>query len=183
MKCPGCEVNGRRIYSNLSIKIAGTPPASRSIRDEGDAAFERSRAAAQAKLDGIVEQSRSQQDSARLVEKLYEIKPGETLRSVRLTELAGEWAGIPRKRKPSERYCAQSQVTLRRFATFVARQNAKAQEVAHVTRALAQAFMAAEAKRGVTTRTWNDTLPLLRTAFKALLPPGVVNLYTSASGE
>jgi len=171
------EVNGRRIYSNLGIRIAGTPPASHSIKEEGDAAFERSRAAAQAKLESIVGESRTQQGAARLVEKLYEIKTGETLRSVKLTGLAEDWAALPRKRKPSARYRAQSQVTLRRFAGFVARENPKATELAHVTQTLAQAFMAAEVNRGVTARTWNDTLSLLRTTFKALLPAGVVNPF------
>jgi integrase len=173
------EVNGKRYCPNLGVKIAGTPPASQSLKDEGDTAFERSRAAAQAKLDGIVEEARTQQGSARLVEKLYEIKTGETLRSAKLRHLAEEWAKIPRKRKPSDRYVEQSKVALQRFADFVAKENPKAEEVAHVTRALAQAFMDKEANRGVTARTRNDTLSLLRTAFKALLPGGVINPFLS----
>ena len=40
------EINGRLVRPNLFIKIAGTPPASRSLRDEGNGAFDRSRAAA-----------------------------------------------------------------------------------------------------------------------------------------
>ena len=84
---------------------------------------------------------------------------------------------MPRRRKPSARYIAQSKVTLVRFADFVARVNPRAAEVAHVTRALAQSFMDAESKRGITARTRNDTLSLLRTAFKALLPAGVMNPF------
>src|SRR4051794_29169067 len=34
------EVNGRKQYLNLDVKVAGNPPASLSLRDEGDAAFE-----------------------------------------------------------------------------------------------------------------------------------------------
>ena len=84
---------------------------------------------------------------------------------------------IGRRREPSASYLAQSRVTLERFAAFVARVNPRAAEVAHVTRALAQAFMDAESKRGVTARTRNDTLSLLRTVFKALLPAGVLNPF------
>lgn len=65
---------------NLDVRVAGTPPTSLSLRDEGDTAFERSQATAQAKLDGIVEEARSKQGSERLVEKLYEIKTGETVK-------------------------------------------------------------------------------------------------------
>jgi integrase len=173
------EVNGKRFCSNLGIKITGTLPASQSLKDEGDTAFERSRAQAQARLDTIVEEARTQQGSARLVEKLYEIKTGESLKSTKLADLPEAWAAMPRKRKPSGRYLEQSKVTLERFAEFAARENPKADEVSHVTRTLAQGFMDEEAKRGVTARTRNDTLSLLRTAFKALLPAGVVNPFLS----
>ncbi len=50
---------GNVIRINLGVKIAGTPPASLSLRDKGDTAFERSRATAQAKLDQIVEEART----------------------------------------------------------------------------------------------------------------------------
>src|SRR5271154_7074767 len=94
------EINGRLVRPNLFIKIAGTPPISRSLRDEGNGAFERSRATAQAKLDGIVEEARTKQGSARLVEKLYEIKTGEVIKSVKLTALPAEWEKIARRRQP-----------------------------------------------------------------------------------
>ena len=170
------EVNGRLHYVNLDIKIAGTPPA--SIRDQGDGPFERSRAAAQAKLDQIVRDSRSTENSARLVEKLYEIKTGEAIKSVKLDELAEEWAKIPRRREPDERYASQCQSTLRRFAVFVRQENTKADELAHVNRAAARAFMDAEMKRGVAAKTWNDTLKLLRATFKYLLPAGAINPFS-----
>jgi integrase len=170
------EINGKRFAQNLGVKIAGTPPT--SLKEEGDAAFERSRATAQAKLDQIVEEARSKQGSERLVEKLYEIKTGEAVRSVRLDKLAEEWAKIPRKRKPDERYAAQCQSTLKRFAEFVQRLNPKADEIAHVTRTVARAFLSAEEKRGVTAKTWNDVLKLLRATFQHLLPAGAINPFS-----
>jgi integrase len=171
------EVNGKRYCPNLGVKIAGTPPASMSLMDEGDAAFERSRAAAQAKLDSIVEEARSKRNAAGLVEKLYEIKTGEAIKSVKLAELADEWAKIERKREPNERYASQCQSTLRRFVEFVRQENPKADEIAHVTRTLSRAFLDAEMKRGVTAKTWNDTLKLLRATFRYLLPAGAINPF------
>ena len=172
------EINGKRERPNLPIKIVGTPPASGSLRDEGDAAFERSRAKAQAVLDRFVEEARTQKGSARLVEKLYEIKTGEIIRSAELENLPSEWAKIPRKRTPNKRYSSQCQSTLRRFTDFVLQSNSKASEIAHVTRETARSFMGAETNRGVTGKTWNDTLKLLRATFKYLLPSGAINPFS-----
>ena len=126
------ECNGRRHYANLDVKLAGTPPASLSLKEEGDAAFERSRATAQAKLDAVLTEIHSKQNAGRLVEKLYEIKTGESIKSVKLDDLAEEWAKIPRKRLPNERYAGQCQSTLRRFAEFVRTENSKAEEIAQI---------------------------------------------------
>lgn len=85
---------------------------------------------------------------------------------------------IPRKRKPDDRYAAKCQSTLARFAEFVRQENSKADEIAHVTRTVARSFMEAEAKRGVTAKTWNDVLKLLRATFKYLLPAGAINPFS-----
>lgn len=172
------KIEGKRFCQNLGVKVAGTPPATRSLMDQGDTAFEVSRATAQAKLEQIVEEARSKRDSARLVEKLYKIKTGEQIKSVRLDELGEEWARIPRKHKPNARYASQCVSTLRRFAEFVRKENPKADELAHVTRVVARAFMDEETKRGVTAKTWNDTLKLLRATFKYLLPAGAINPFS-----
>jgi hypothetical protein len=109
------KINGKRYYYNLGVAIEGDPPPSHNLRDQGDPAFEASRRIAQAKLDGLIEQARSKRDAARLVEKLWEINTGEQLRMARLDKLHDEWAKIPRKRKPDDRYASQCESTLKRF--------------------------------------------------------------------
>jgi len=173
------EINGDRQCLNLGVKVKGTPPASLSLKDEGDMDFERSRVVARAKLESVIEEARTKQGSVRLVEKLYEIKTGEVIRTVLLENLFQEWAKIPRKRKLDERYSSQCQSTLKRFAAFVRSENTKATEIAHVTRSAAQSFLDAESKRGVTAKTWNETLKLLRTTFKHLLPIGAINPFSN----
>jgi integrase len=173
------EINGQRQCLNLGVKVKGTPPASLSLKDEGDLNFERSRVAARAKLDSVIEEARTKQGSVRLVEKLYEIKTGEAIKTVLLENLFQEWAKIPRRRKLNERYSSQCQSTLKRFAEFVHSENVKATEIAHVTRLVAQSFLDAESKRGVTAKTWNETLKLLRTTFKHLLPVGAINPFSN----
>ena len=173
------EVNGQRQCLNLGVKVKGTPSASLSLRDEGDLDFERSRVAARSKLDSVIEEARTKQGSVRLVEKLYEIKTGEAIKTVLLENLFQEWAKIPRRRKLNERYSSQCQSTLKRFAEFVRSENVKATEIAHVTRLVAQSFLDAESKRGVTAKTWNEILKLLRTTFKHLLPVGAINPFSN----
>jgi integrase len=177
------EVNGKRYCPNLGVKIAGTPPASMSLMDEGDAAFERSRATAQAKLDSIVEEARSKRNAAGLVERLYEIRTGETIPSVKLAGLEEEWGRISRKRKPNVRYASQCRSTLKRFVGFVHAQNPNAQEISQVTRTVARDFMDAEERRGIAGKTWNDVLKLLRSTFRHLLPQGNINPFDGLVGK
>ena len=171
------ELNGKRYGINLGVKIAGTPPASLSLKEEGDAEYEKSRALALAKLGQFIEEARKKGHSEHLVEKLYEIKTGETIKSVTLDALPDEWAKISRRREPNARYAAQCRSTLTRFATFVRKENPKVLEIAQVSRTMARAFMDAETKRGVTGKTWNDTLKLLRATFRYLLPGGGINPF------
>jgi integrase len=173
------EINGQRQCLNLAVKVKGTPPPSLSLKDEGDMDFERSRVAARAKLESVVEEARTRQGSVRLVEKLYEIKTGEEIKNVLLEKLPEEWAKIPRKRKLDDRYVSQCKSRLKRFAEFVRNENAKANELAHVTRIIAHSFLDAESKRGVTAKTWNEILKLLRATFKYLLPVGAINPFSS----
>ena len=173
------EINGARFCDNLGVKIAGTPPDSKSLRDEGDGAFERSRATALAKLAAIVEEARSKRDSVRLVEKLYKLKTGEEFSTVSLTDLPDEWMRIPRKHRPNARYAAQCRSTLTRFAKFIGDQFPQADELSSVTRQMALGFMESESTRGVTPKTWNDVLMLLRTACKHLLPVGSINPFSN----
>ncbi len=91
-------------------------------------------------MDGIVEEARTKQGSARLVEKLYEIKTGETIRSVML-ESSRRMGEDCAKAEPNARYAAQCQSTLKRFAEFVHQENVKTVEIAHVTRTTARSFM------------------------------------------
>ena len=171
------EVNGKRYTVNLDVKITGTPPDSGSLLDQGDTEFQMSRAAAQMKLDSIVEEVRSKRTATHLVERIYEGKTGEIIKSVKLTALADEWAKIARRRQVDDRYSRQCKSTLNRFAAFVREQNPKLMEIAQVTRTIALDFMDAEGKRGVTGKTWNDTLKLLRATFKYLLPAGGINPF------
>ncbi|HPA17483.1 MAG TPA: tyrosine-type recombinase/integrase [Verrucomicrobiae bacterium] len=171
------EVGGRRLTVNLQVPIAGRPPASFSLRDEGNGAFERSRAVALEKLEALAQEARRRHGAAHLLERIVEIKTGESVRSVGLDALAEEWAKIPRRRDPSLRYAMQCRALLGRFVAFVRAKSPQARELAQVTRGIARAFLEAESRRGVTAKTWNDALKLLRATFRHVLPPGCANPF------
>jgi integrase len=171
------EVAGKRFTVDLEVKIAGTPPASMSLRDPGDDKFEVSRGRAKDKLDEAISKARGPEDAARLVERIYEIKTGQALNIVELKDLAAAWGALPRRRERNERYAAQCEVVLNRFVAFVRKEFPKSTDVSMISREIAHAFLNAEAERGVGSKTWNDSLKLLRAAFKHLLPAGAINPF------
>jgi integrase len=171
------EVRGRVHCLNLGVRVAGIPPASGSLKDLGDLEFERSRLKAQFELDRIAGELRAKHGTEHLVERLYELKTGERIRAVRLSNLAREWFQIPRRRPLSARHAAQCQSLLSRFATFVQKRNPQADELAYVTRPMAQEFLEAEHQRGISGKTWNNGLKLLRATCRHLLPAGAINPF------
>ena len=177
------EVNGRRFTVNLGVKVSGMPPASGSLREEGDTDFERGRATAQAKLDALVEEARSGRNATHLIERLYESKTGESVKSVKLEALVAEWEQIPRARPLNATYASQCRSTLERFVAFLREQYPKVSEVGQVSRSMALAFLEVESKRGITGKTWNDKLKVLRRMFRAALPSGHLNPLMDVSSR
>ncbi|MCP5516646.1 MAG: tyrosine-type recombinase/integrase [Verrucomicrobiales bacterium] len=102
--------------------------------------------------------------------KLAEIRTGKKVTYPALADLPKLWAALPRRKEPEERYAGQCRVRLERFAAFVAEKQPRAREFIEVKEETARAFMDSESARGVSPKTWNDTLKLLRATFKHLHP-------------
>jgi integrase len=161
------EVTGKRFCQNLNVRIAG---------EEGDRTFDKSRAKAQAALERLITDSREKSNAEELVQKIHKIRTGHRVGAIPLADLPDRWATLPRKRQTNERYAAQCRALLSRFTAFVTARDAEALAMDAVTPELAAAFLHAEEKRGVTAKTWNDTLKLLRATFKHLRrPAGLVD--------
>ena len=169
------EVNGQRHCCNLGVAIEGKPPASGSLRERGDAAFERSRRRAQAALDETVLEARSNRSAASILERLYELKTSQPLRSVPLSDLADAWMRLPKRRKPGAQYVAQCQGILSRFSAFVQRRHSGITYMEQITPRHVVEFLQSETDRGVTARTWNESLRVLRSAFTHLMPTSAPN--------
>lgn len=170
------EIRGKRYVVTL-CDMKGTPPESMSIKGTGSEEFEQSRIEAKAALDEAIEKARRPHDAAHLVERIYELKTGTRLKTVPLKGLADEWAKVPRRRKPNVRYAKQCAAVIDRFVTYMRTNYPQATELPAVSRDMAIAFLNTEDERGVSNKTWNDTLKLLRAVCKYLLPNGAVNPF------
>ena len=152
----------------LNTEIQGRRPA--RLSEKGDKDFESSRVDALGEFREEVRKLRGDPIQERMVQRLAEIKTGKKIEFPLLAELPKLWMGIPRRRKPGERYVAQCQGVLQNFVKFVQAEQPTAKEFVTVTPDTARAFMDAEAERGLSPKTWNDELKLLRTTFKHLHP-------------
>lgn len=148
----------------------GTPPASLSVSDAGDRAFEDSRVAALAELEQAADGERSKADKAALAARIHRARYRTQIRRVRLEALPAAWLSFPRKRNPTPAHVAHIQGVLRSFVDFMAEHAPKVTETGAVTGDHIRAFMTSEEKRGVSPRTWNVILSTLRGVFRRLDP-------------
>jgi integrase len=163
------KVNNVRRFVCLNVPMEGRAPA--SLLDEGDHAFERSRARAQVKLEEVISEAQHQKSSEALVQKIHAIRYGERIKSFPIRDLIQAWEAMPKKKGRDElhpRYVTDVHATLRRFVDFMRDQYAGVVEAEQVNRTMALEFMASEESRGLAAKARNDTLKRLRAVFKFL---------------
>jgi integrase len=160
-------VNGRRRATNLGVEINGTLP--KSLRNEGDKVFERSRGQAQEKLKRLIADANSHKSAEALVQNLHEIKYGTKILTFPINDLKSAWDRMPKKRRTLHpRYVTDVHATIKRFVEYIRHKHPELQEVAQVTRNVARGFMDAEEARQMAAKTWNDSLTRMRAIFKFL---------------
>jgi len=120
------------------------------------------------KFDAMIRDVKEKKNSAEYVQKLHEIRTGKRIDSIPLAKFADEWDKSARKRTGTQRYVKEMHALFGRFVKFVQKEYKEAETLADVTPTMAEAFMAGEKKRGVSGRTFNAALILLRSAFKVL---------------
>ncbi|HOW67422.1 MAG TPA: site-specific integrase [Candidatus Paceibacterota bacterium] len=161
-------VNGQRTVINLGVPITGRRPPKRTML--GDDEFERSRGRAMQAYAKQRKKMDEDRTGEKALTKLAEMKTGREVSFPMLIDLPQHWEAIPRRKTPDGRYAHQCKTTLERFAAFVVERQRGADEFVSVKPETARAFMAAEEARGVSPKTWNDTLKLLRATFRHLHP-------------
>ena len=74
--------------------MAGKPPSTLSLKDEGDTLFEASKAKAQKSFEDFMLSRQQKGNAEGLLESLIEAKTGEKVSYVRLDTLADRWNGL-----------------------------------------------------------------------------------------
>lgn len=161
-------VDGKKQVFNLEVPIKGVRPC--EDMPEGDAAFQRSKIKAEAEYDAKKCEIESKRSAERDLKKLVELKTGQAPTFAKLANLPALWEAIPRRRDPSPRYAEQCKSILEAFQAFMQEHRPKATDFIEVTPELARAFMDKRTADGASSKTWNDTLKLLRATFKHLHP-------------
>lgn len=169
----GAWMTDGRSHETSLCRWRGTPPASFRVADQGDKAFEESRVRALAELREIVEGERSETDRALLAARTHRARYGTKVRRVKIAGLYDAWLDLPRKRPPSPGRNAVCRGVFDRFVRYMAEAAPNVTETGALTSAHFKGFMEAERARGVSARTWNETLSILRGALAKLDPHSV----------
>lgn len=160
------EVSGRKFAKNLGIQIRGAVPP--SLKLTSDKAFERSREMAQAKFDQLQEDMKRRKSTEEIVREVHRIRTGGTFEALPIADLFERWKAIPRRKKPSEGYVKNAKGVFERFVSYLADNYKNTKELADVRASMVEAFMDAEDRRGVSEKTYNNTLILLRSCCESL---------------
>ena len=163
-------INGRKVSKNLGVEIRGVVPT--SLKQSGDLAFERSRAKAQAALEQLQLDIRKRRSAEELVQTIHEIWTGRRVRSIPVEDIALRWKALPRKRPLNPRYVMQAEGCFGRFVGFLQKSFPRAKEMADVQAEMAVDFLRSEDERGISPKSYNNYLILLRSAFGALRKAG-----------
>lgn len=159
-------VDGRKYGRNLGVKIEGRIPD--RMQDMGDALFERSRAKAQAVFEKWQDELQRKSSAEELIQAVHEIRTGARIATLPLSEVFPRWKQLPRRRPLSEGYVTEAEGVMRRFTLYLNKHYKTVNELGNVQAAMARAFMRAEEERGVSAKTYNNALILLRSTCHAL---------------
>ncbi len=160
------KINGRKFTKNLGVKVEGIVPP--TLRQMGDAVFERSRIKALAAAEKFQDELGRRRAAVELVQTIHEIRTGSRISSVPLSEMGARWQAILRRRPLSERYAVEKVRVIERFVRFVKRSSSAVHEMAQVQASVATAFCRAELARGIAPKTYNHVVIHLRSVFHLL---------------
>ena len=159
--------NGKTIVRNLDVQVAGKRPATGN--EEGDRRFRQSRETADAKLRQLANDASTRKHVEGIAQAIHEARTGHRVGSIPIGGIENAWREIPRRRQQlSPSYIAGARGVFNRFVNFMAARYPDTTEMSAVTHEMALSFMASERARGVSGRTFNAALSLLKGCFRNL---------------
>lgn len=159
--------NGRTIVRNLDVQIVGTRP--NEDNTSGDRDFIESRAVALKTLNQIARDAQTRRHAEGLAQAVHVARTGHRVGTVPVSRIFAAWQGIPRKQvELNAVYLWSVKRLFQRFEEFFAIRFPAVKELSGVTHEMAQAFLASEKSRGISGRSYNFALSLLRSTFRHL---------------
>ncbi len=141
----------------------GTPPASGKIgKDAGDRVFEASRNRALAELREIAEGKKSEADQAALAERVHRARYGRKVKRIKIGDLYAVWRDRPRKHPPTAGHEAVARRTFEQFGEYMHRTAPRTTETGALRAEHVRGFLTEIETQGVSSRTWNGILSILR---------------------
>ena len=151
--------DGKRHETSL-CRWKGVPPE--PGEKYGDADFEKSRGEAEALFKRIREGERSKEEEAALIRKIHASRYGGRVSRVKLAELAARWDALPHKADLTEGRRARVHSVLKTFTKYMGENFPKVTEAAALRAEHFKGFLDSIDESGVSARTWNDYLSILR---------------------
>ena len=110
-------INGKRYFTNLNVEVKGKVP--QNIRKKGDTAFECSRTLASAKLKELIAEAHNHKAAEKHLQELYELKAGESLTQISISDIAHAKFLPPDRRGRSSARDEAQLVVMRDFISFM----------------------------------------------------------------
>lgn len=177
------QVDGVRKIVALNL-WRGTPP--KSGEEHGDAKFERSRGEAERLFQNARDGKKSVEEELVIAQKVHAARYGRKVELVKIADLRDKWDALPHKADLTEARRERVHSVLGRFEDFMGERFPKVKEAGALTAEHFKAFLAdvekhgsswknakgrggegkktapREEQGGVSARTWNDVLDILR---------------------
>lgn len=154
----------------VRIPVKGKRPSSLRHPEEGDKVFQNSHARAKAAHDRLKQQLGDGKAAEVLADKLLDASTGEGHQSVLLKDMDQRWADLPRKNVLSDAHRDGGMRIIQKFRGFVLTRNPRCEVMGEVTKAQVEAFLGTLVSRGLSNRTWNVYMGVLKQAYRELAP-------------
>ncbi len=159
------KVDGKEYFKNLRVGVRGTPP--KSDEEHGSVQYEKSRTEAEILLRGLLKEIETGKPAEELAQAVHEARTGGRRVVVHdLADLPDLWKQIPRTKAPTTQHAKQCISTINSFLNYCAEHFPELSKLDHLSEEQARQYMNWQEARGISPKTWNDILSVLRAACK-----------------
>ncbi len=152
------------------LAIRGRRPSSLATLEGADREFMDSYHQAKVAHDLLVEDLRSRKTVEEMTQRIVKSRTGAKQEFVKIKSIPERWVKFSRDRPLSPGHKTNGIAVLTRFVDFMAHHWPQCKDLLDVRERHVAAFLEAESARGISARTWNVTLGLLKSVFAKLEP-------------